>query len=324
MPTFRLNSRARTSAHAGKLQTRRSLAGLAIVLAIASSAACMAVEPLADVPFIPGTIQPFVAISIGKHDNIACIVDTGSSIGVVNSELSRGAHTLGTTMVILANTTRRMPMVQLRDVAIGNARVKFVEAMRRDTSWFDPRAKAPCVLGGSFLDKFTVDIDFDAGRLRLFPRGTRLADVVGDRFANSSLLKGNVGSGRLIVEASVGDVTVKTFIDTGWIITAANESLLEALGIEPDGPQVETGTSATGKTSRWTHIGPVRLGELELAHHRVDFGEFNAMVAGKKFGPFMHVGPVFLAGYRLLIDRKHNQAALIRGAGHREPTHQGN
>jgi hypothetical protein len=126
------------------------------------------------------------------------------------------------------------------------------------------------------------------------------------------------------VDAKVGDITVKTFIDTGWGYTAANESLLEVLGIAPDGPQVEIGTSTMGQVAKWVDIGHVRMGGLDLDHHRVDFGDDNAIHADKKFSPYLHVGPMFLAGHRLLIDRKHNQAALVRGAGHVEPTLQGN
>ncbi|HET9031852.1 MAG TPA: retropepsin-like aspartic protease, partial [Dokdonella sp.] len=241
---FAVAPAGRGNVQAGKSRSSYSLPGLILILAFANSGLCLAVEPLADVAFIPGTIQPLVAISIGKHSNIACVVDTGSTVSVVNSELSRGAETIGMPKVTVANGTRSMPLVRLRDVAIGNARLKFVDTLRRNSSWFDAKVKAPCVLGGSFLDKFTVDLDFDANRLRLYQRGTRLADVADVSLTPDSILKGRVSSGHLVVDAQVGRITVKALIDTGWIQTAANEPLLHALGISPDGPQVETGVSA--------------------------------------------------------------------------------
>ncbi|MGB0134302.1 aspartyl protease family protein [Dokdonella sp.] len=281
----------------------------------------LAVEPAprADVPLLASNLpSPRVEVRFGTDKVAECIVDTGSDVGVINQQLSRGANSLGRTKVIVAG--RRpltMPVVEVRDVAVGAASLNFVRFLVRDSSWSDPAYAMPCVLGGSFLDRFTVDVDFATRRLRLYDRGTRINALIGAHAANDYDLHARVSSGRIMLDVGVDGATTRAFIDTGWWQTSANTELLEVLGIADDDPRIRVDRTVlrSGKnlTTRLLDLGPIRIGNNTIPSVPVDVGDHAASYAERKRGPYLHVGADMLAGYRLLIDVAHRQAVLLPG-----------
>ena len=187
----------------------------------------------------------------------------------------------------------------------------------------DPKIRAPCVLGGSFLDAYTVEFDFVQQRLRLFERGTRIADLVGTAQHEVALLPARPGSGRIEFEAHVAGVKAKAFLDTGWPTTGGNAALIEALGVAPDDPRVTTWTETTPSGIPITHRefepGPIRIGAQQFDGVKVDFGSYAVRSRSDNAKPFLHVGVNLLAGHRLFVDMAGGEVAIVRGPRAADP-----
>jgi hypothetical protein len=297
---------------------RRALGASAWIAAAACAVIAHAAppQPLADEPMVEDWPLPGVVIHIGKQ-SARCIVDTGSSFGVINGALSGGAETLQRVKVAVAyGKDVWMPIVRLRDVSIGEARRRFTDFLRRDSGWFDPKMRAPCVLGGSFLDSYTVEFDFVGHRLRLFERGTRIADLVGSARHEVALLPTRPGSGRIEFEVHVAGVKANAFLDTGWPTTGGNAALLEALGVVPEDPRVTTSTETTPSGIAIMHRGfepgPIRIGAQTFDRVKVDFGPYAVRSSESAARPFLHVGVNLLAGHRLFVDMAGAEVAIVR------------
>ena len=275
--------------------------------------------PLADVPLLNKySPSPSVEVRFGTRDVVVCIVDTGSSSGLINHQLSRGANSLGRSKATVAgHRALSMPEVEVRDVSIGQASLKFTRFGVRDRSWVDSAYAVPCVLGGSFLNRFTVDIDFVARRLRLYKRGTRISTLIGTREANEYDLHVRGGYGGMLFDATVAGSKTRAFIDTGWRQSSANGELLAELGIAADDSRIRSNRSSlrSGKdfTERLLDLGPIQIGNNTIPTHPIDVGDWAAWFAERKSGSFLHMGVDLLANYRLLIDARHRQVVLLPG-----------
>jgi hypothetical protein len=274
--------------------------------------------PLADVPLSTMDSRLSVGVRFGTREAVECIIDTGSNFGIVNHKLSHGANSLGRPKVNLAGSKAiAMPMVEMRDVAIGRASLRIARFLVRDTWWVSKNAAMPCILGGSFLDRFTVDLDFVAKRLRLYERKTRIDSVIGAPAANEYDLHARVSSGRIVFDAVIDGTTTPAFIDTGWIMSSGNGALLNALGVAADDSRIRVNRRVlpSGKdfTTRLLDLGPIQLGHTTVPLHSVDFGYSAAWSAERKWGPLLHIGTELLADFRLIIDAAHRQVVLMPG-----------
>ena len=285
-------------------------------------------RPLADEALIDNWPLPGVVSQVGRQ-SARCVVDTGSTVGMISSELSGGAETMQRVKVNVAHGKGVwMPIVRLRDVSIGEAHRRFTDFLRRDSGWIDRKLPAPCLLGGSFLDSYTVEFDFVAHRLRLFERGTRIADLVGSAQHDLALLPTRPSTGHIEFEAEVAGTKAKAFLDTGWPTTGGNAALLEALGVAPADPRMATSTETTRSGIAITHRvlepGPIRIGAQTFDRVKVDFGPYAVRSNESAAEPFLHVGVNLLEGHRLFVDMAGGEVAIVRGPRSDSPSATGN
>ena len=313
-----------------RLPVRSGLGWSALILgAVCAAVAHAAVpRPLADEPLIDNWPLPGVVIQVGSQ-SARCVIDTGSTVGMISSELSGGAETMQRAKVNVAHGKGVwMPLVRLRDVSIGEARRRFTDFLRRDSGWIDRKMPAPCLLGGSFLDNFTVEFDFVAHRLRLFERGTRIADLVGSAQRELGVLPTRPSTGHIEFEAEVAGIKAKAFLDTGWPTTGGNAALLEALGVAAEDPRMTTSTETTRSGIAITHRvfepGPIRIGAQTFDRVKVDFGPYAVRSNESAAEPFLHVGVNLLEGHRLFVDMAGGEVAIVRAPQLDSPAATGN
>ncbi|TLY50353.1 MAG: hypothetical protein E6K53_10760 [Gammaproteobacteria bacterium] len=256
-----------------------------------------------------------VVADIGSHPGVHCILDTGSSIGVLHSDLTVGAGHVGVMNTQVANGRVAMPIVQIRQITVGSTSLSFVNFLQRDHSWFDASQRLPCVIGANFLNHFTVDFDGKAGRVRLYPQGTHIDDILGAPPPHGTHLDARVGEGNIRVNTMVGAIHTLSEIDTGWGHATPNRALLDALGFTPDDAriQLETRTGPSGKqiTLRVSEIDQVRVGALLANKLKIEVGEADMSHIAAHRDPYLHVGSDLVRQHRLLIDYAHADVALI-------------
>lgn len=286
------------------------------VVALAAVLGCLtahaATPPaLADVPLLHEYVQPSVAADINGHAGVHCVLDTGADIGVLNGALTRGADTAGRAKVTVANGLLTLQSVRVREVAIGEAHVRNASFIRRERTWIGKDQPMPCVLGGSVLGQFTVDLDGPAGRLRLYPRGTHIDEVLGSTPPPGSHLDGDVAPGNIFTTVTVGAQHPRARFDTGYDRSMANVALLDALGIGNDDARIETrvNTPPSGFSQTLRTVELERLGVGGVVEERYRFEVGDLAYSRKK--PYVHLGADVLGRHRLLIDMAHHDVALL-------------
>ncbi len=293
----------------------RLAASLAAALAFWAPSAGAAPEALADVPILADFPQISVVADIGNHPGVHCILDTGSSIGILHSALTAGASRIGAANVHVANGTIAMPIFEVRKVAIGSADMSFVKFMQRDHSWFDPSVHLPCVIGSDFMNHFTVDFDGAAGRVRLYPGGTRIDEILGSAQPAGTHLDTRIIAGLIRVDTMVGSTKAYSEIDTGWNLATANWELLRALGFAADDARIHTvsKTQPDGKQKTWKlgEVDQVRIGNLHADKVKINVGDADMSHIAAQHGPYLHIGSELIRQHRLLIDYAHADVALV-------------
>lgn len=286
-----------------------------VAIALWASQACAAPQPLADVPILNEIVAISVAADVNGHAGVHCMLDTGVSTGVLHSDLTVGAGRVGVTSVHVANGKIAMPIVEVRHVAVGAAEASSVTFFQRDHSWFDANERLPCILGASFMNHFTVDFDGAAGRVRLYPRGTRIDDILGAAPPPGVHLDTQMHDGKIRTGAQVGSIRVSSEIDTGWAYATPNHALLQRLGFTPDDARIQivSRTSSSGKqvSLKQSEIEQVRIGALLLDKLKIDVGLSDMNIIAAQRDPYLHLGSALVRQHRLLIDFAHADVALI-------------
>jgi hypothetical protein len=290
----------------------------AAILCACTSAAVPALPPaLVDVPFLQIGVQPWIAVDIGAHRNVHCIVDTGATMGVLPSDLTRGADPIGSAHVVTANGAVDMPVVRVRKLSIEHTDFLATDFYQRDHSWFSPSEPMPCILGRNFMTHFTVDFDGRAQRLRLFAHGTRIDDILGGVPVTGVHLDATLSADSPIrVATSVAGIATQSQIDTGWGLATPNAALLDRLGVRTGDARIVNRTvtdsmSAQTRTLQMVELSDVRIGALTLPKVWVTVGEARMTVIDKEARPYLHVGWGLLGEHRLLLDLTHRDLALL-------------
>jgi len=300
-----------------RLTARIGACAAVLLFAVPIAAAVDSVTPIADVALLREFVQPMVVVDFADLPEQHCVIDTGSGVGVLHSKLTVKAGRVGLRNITVANGKVAMPVVEMRSVAIGAAKVSFVEFLQRDQSWFAADEPLPCIIGINFLAHFTVDLDGSSGRMRLFPRGTKIDSILGTPTPPEVHLAAKIWqSGLIRVETRIGDVRAQSQIDTGWGYGSANSALLNALGLDKDGRSVIT-RSWTNRDSGRTHsiqmmeINDVRIGALHIDKTEIVVSDTTLSVIRKPFEPYLQIGWGLIGKHRLLIDFTHADVALV-------------
>ncbi len=286
-----------------------------IATVVAHSAQARTAAPLADVAFLADELRPWVAADIGGNTAVPCIIDTGSSSGVLPGRLLRDAQFVRSRSVEIASGSIASDVLRVKAVGIGAARVSNVNFIRIDRSLLDPTKEMPCVLGNDFLNHFTVDLDGRAGRFRLFARGTRAEDISGSNSRIDDKLPVEFGEGDMLwAKASVRGVIVRSQIDTGWGYTTPNSALLNALGIQLADTRIGTKKipeSLSGGAQEIRSLSDLRLGKMHVDVFVTSLTEINLEVIEAQRLPYLQIGWSIFRSHRLIVDRKHKAVTLV-------------
>ncbi len=285
--------------------------------AIAMAANSQPPRPLADVPLLKGTVQPVVAATVNGHPDTHCIIDTGSSIGVIGRAISRTSSNKGVSPVRVANGREMMQKVEVNEIKIGAVSSRHIDFVQRDANVLDPSAPAPCVLGNNVWQRFTLDLDGHANRLRLFANGTAIDDILGGPVAAGTHLDPTFQDTPILkTDIVIGDVHAAAGIDTGWSYASANIALLDALGLHDGDRRIYTRLvapldSTREKAIRLADVSPFRIGALRVETIAIDVGSANESLIKSVNGPYLHVGWQALREHRLLMDFSRQDLAIV-------------
>jgi Aspartyl protease len=290
---------------------------LAVVAVLSIAAHAKPPGPLSDVPILGGAIQPVIAVTINGTPNVRCVVDTGSSIGVIGRALSRTSSSTGTSSVRVANGRALMHKVEVNEIRIGTTSIRRVEFAQRDANGLDTDAPAPCVLGNNLWNRFTLDIDGHAGRVRLFAKGTRIDDILGGSPPPGAHLDATIYNDAVIsAETVVSGVHASATIDTGWSYASANHALLDALNLRSGDPRIHTQlitplNSTREKALQLADVSSFRLGAVHADTLELDVGSADESIVKGATGAHLHVGWEPLRMHRLLMDLSHQDVAIV-------------
>lgn len=291
----------------------RFLAGVVFV-----ASRCYAATPLADVPLIGDTHRPRISVDIGNHRGVQCILDTGATVGVIGRDLADGAQRIGESHVTTANGAYGMPLLRVRDVVIGGAHAGDVEFVQRDASWFGHGGNAPCILGMSFAERFTVDLDGHARRLRLFAAGTDINTILTPPQRAGASINASFDNDVIETSAVVNGARTAARIDTGWGFVTPNSALLDRLGYRKNDARyfkkdLQQSDSGRIVSVRMTTLKSVQLGNVRALDvlSDADPDREAASIVGRRSDPYLQIGWPLLSDHRFIFDVRTRRAAFV-------------
>jgi predicted aspartyl protease len=277
-----------------------------------------AAQPLADVPLIGDSHRPRVTADINGHRGVQCILDTGATVGVIGRDLAAGAERIGDSQVTTANGVYAMPLLRIRDVVIGGAHAGDVDFVQRDASWFGHGGSAPCILGMSFAQRFTVDLDGRARRLRLFPAGTDFGVILDRSQRAGAAIKVSFDNEVIETDAVVNGKHTAARIDTGWGFVTPNGALLDRLGYRRNDARYFTKDLQQSDSGRIVSVRMTTLTSVQLGNVRAlnvlsdaDPDREAASIVGRRKDPYLQIGWPLLSDHRFIFDAKKRRAAFV-------------
>ena len=197
-----------------------------------------------------------------ENETYQFLADTGSTFSCVDEGLLRHLSPTGQEMRL--NGCSDKPLFSIRDAFVGESRLPIpgpvichdLSAIRR-VSGHDIRG----ILGMSFLRSHIIDIDFDAGRLRILKSASKASGLVvpmGTKFDCPT------------IDVQAGPANAAPFvIDTGCvgphiacIETARFDEMLERGHLNLNGPGLLSVTFHGVESRREARIGSVKLAEF--------------------------------------------------------------
>lgn len=288
----------------------------AVFLAYMSHA--LSIEPIADVALVGDNSRPRVIVDINGHHNLECLFDTGSTAGLVGRDIGNGAERMGLSRVITANRTIAMPLLRIRDVAIGGAHARDVAFVQRDANWFGTGGTMPCIIGLTFARNFTVDLDGPARRLRLFPARTDIRSLLAPSQRDNADIKISFGDDMLDTRVRVGDIDADSHIDTGWGMTTPNQALLDKLGYQRDDLRILKKDKMDRNSGRLVSTRTITFSSVQIGNVRaidvmsdVDLDRDDFAIVRKQSGPYLHIGWPLLSEHRFIFDLQSHRAAFV-------------
>lgn len=290
---------------------------LALALAAMSIASMAATVPVAEVPLLAKSLQPWITVDIDGAGHVDCIVDIGANFSVLPGHLLGKARYVQTLKVNTAAGAAPMRIKRVAWVQVAKARASGIDFIEQDQSWFDARDAMPCVLATNFLANFTVDFDGPGGTLRLFPAGTRIASIVGPDPASKNRVNASFGKGGLLTtRVQIQGVAAEADIDTGWGMATPNAALVAAAGFRKGDPRITTqwiGSPLTGNGRDYpvAQFSGLRIGAVSEEKIDVALPEARTQAMDAGGAPHLQLGWGVLRAHRMLIDWKHKELVLM-------------
>ncbi len=286
---------------------------LALVLVNAIGIACAADSPgpLADVPMtLLGDRVPMIQVAIGERRDLNFIVDSGASDEILDATLAKELAIVVTDPEMVNEPGGAVPVGHTTgvDADVGGARLKswpFTTAPLRGLEAFLGRP-FDGILGKAFFERFVVEFDYAAHRLRLYDPAT---------FAYGGL------GVALPLERPDGRFLVRSRLDGAEALLQLDTGSFEALGLE--GPDVDRlhlvadgtprrplfGLAIGGETSGYrTRLAQVAFGTLRLA--RPIASVTTSANAGNDPVSAGVVGGEILRRFKLIVIASRNQIIL--------------
>jgi hypothetical protein len=267
-------------------------------------------EPVLELPVSNHGGLIIVPIDIGHAEGLDFVLDSGSVATTVNDiELAQelGLHTrfLG---IAEGFGGARLPVLSAPDVAVesdGSLLMRTDLVVHHVVELQEPAAGRSLhgLLGADLFARYAVDIDPDAGVVRLHPRGTRPPF---EPVAEASIV---VSRGRPLVEARITLEGGRSTSATLLLDTGAEGSLLIVHGakrrLKPpkDGATVQiTGIGGTAPAVM-ARVETLELGGVVLGSHPAAFIEREALPTPRRARRVDGIlGNGFLRGHRTWID----------------------
>lgn len=221
----------------------------------------LAAPSVIEVPMTMDGPYPVVTVALAGRDSLLFVVDAAAGASVIAPHHAPVELDHATTRVQGAAGSAAMRVVRLDSLRVGG-RVFTVRAVVQDLTQFGTMTSRPIdgVLGQDVLARFDVEFDLPGGRLRLYPRDARPADVpgpsagTGGRRVDVAWAPGarcvplrQAPGAFAVVDVQVGDSIVPGIFDTGAANTYLNWPAARAQGLSPDGdPRVRTSGQASG------------------------------------------------------------------------------
>jgi hypothetical protein len=283
------------------------LAGLVLTLAVASAAFA---APPAGKPYGEQQLRdvkygrPGVIALIDGKGPFTFIIDTATSQTILSegtvARLGASAQPGAQVTVTTASGPVSSQIVRVRDVATAGVTLEHLDAVKAPIS---DAIGADGILGSDFLSNFTIDLDWPAGKFRLFPSGA-LPNLDGFRTA-----RGRVDTRRLLLFAGACRSTrCNVVLDTGALISLGNLALGRVL--PPAGEPVAAidylevnGLKASGIQARAKTLTQLRVGEFSWINR--DVAIVNSAVfdlLDEPSRPTLFLGLDILGKGRLVVD----------------------
>jgi len=265
------------------------------------------------------TVQNHIMVRavLNQQEYATLLLDTGAGQTFVTPDTAQrlglsptaDAPTRTTTMV--GGRQVQVPMVRLASLAIGNARRDNVPVGVLESFPYAPLFDG--ILGGSFLEHFTLTLDYPGSRLWLAPRRTPLMPPTAPQAAalGSHVIPLQLANSYLLVSAVLNHTeSVFLLLDTGASRTLMTPRVAERLGV-----------AVTASTPRRTmvvadgqrqEVPVVQLTALSVGHATV---EHLPVAISELFLPLATVdgllGMDFLGQFIVTLDRAAQQMWLV-------------
>jgi hypothetical protein len=222
---------------------------------------------LADLPFINTGDDRHIFVDLAKPESADFVVqlDTGATTTIVTPVYARA----------LGVATRSAKSDQNQRESVTGDPLRFWVTTQYVVGGSGEMGWSYALLGGQYLEKYVVEIDYARRRVRLLdPRVHRVGADPPDR-PDEQVVPMPVSELRPYVDIELGDGKVRALIDTGSTgsISISDEKAAElGIAVDPHAPRRKWRNVLGTSISAIQRVPSVKLGHLTLADVEIDIG----------------------------------------------------
>ena len=216
---------------------------------VAESPPPVALATPAPVPTVVGSAVPFATMRhtilvhavLNYQEPVTLLLDTGATRTLLTPDIARrlgrspGPDTPKSSMVTLGAHQAELPLMRLASLAVGDAVVEDLQVGVCTTLPHAPFIDG--LLGGDFLQHFTLRLDYAQSRLQLIPQDsldTSLPLAASPVAAVLSTMSTEVVDNHVLVQATLNHTEpVTLLLDTGTTYTMLTPETARRAGLQP-------------------------------------------------------------------------------------------
>lgn len=270
-----------------------------------------------------------VPMSIGEHEPMTFILDTGASTSVITRETQKvlGLRDEDGTPVKGQGANGELSDVRLfslADAQVGERNYRDLNVAVMDLAHLEDKLEVRIggILGRNFLQRHDVEVDFAQGKLLLHAAGSVKKGEV-DVSGMAGVDYGSFRGGLIRIDVRIdGSEAFPAVLDLGAARSVMNWHAAKAMGLTPnskklaDSPEDLLGADNTPIETKFFTFESISLGDASIAKPTVyiaDLGVFTTL--GVADGPAMVFGLDMLSERSIVIDYQTKNVYLSRGAG---------